>query len=103
MRLGQNNLKLSIVIMKSNIEDECTPFIMYTSKVQGKLSFPYYRRNVIMYILAQSIYTHYSSLSGRPDIFLGSGTFLKKGPKYGLQKAGCKKQGHCYSKREEAA
>jgi len=27
---------------------------------------------------------------------------LKKGPKYGLQKAGCKKQGQCYSKREEA-
>ena len=43
-------------------------------------------------IVAQSICTHYSSLSGRPDIFLGSGT-LKKGPKYGLQKAGCKKHG----------
>ena len=28
----------------------------------------------------------------------------KKDPKYGLQKAGCKKkQGHCYSKREKAA
>ena len=24
------------------------------------------------------------------------------GPKYGVQKAGCKKQGHCCSKREEA-
>ena len=34
--------------------------------------------------------------------FLGSGT-LKKGPKYGLKKAGCKKPGHYYSKREEAA
>ena len=30
--------------------------------------------------------------------FLGSVT-LKKGTKYGLQKVGCKKQGHCYSKR----
>ena len=39
-------------------------------------------------IFGQSICTHYSSLSGRPNIFLGSGT-LKKGPKYGLQKAGC--------------
>ena len=27
----------------------------------------------------------------------------KSGPKSGMQKAGCKKQGHCYSKREEAA
>ena len=27
---------------------------------------------------------------------------FKKGPKYGLQKAGCKKQGHCHSKSEEA-
>ena len=51
--------------------------------------------------IAQSICTHYSRLSGRPD-FLGSGT-LKKGAKYGVQKAGCKKQGHSYSKREEAA
>ena len=52
--------------------------------------------------VTQSICTHNSSLSSRPDIFSGAGT-LKKGPKYGLQKAGCKKQGHCYSKREEAA
>ena len=34
-------------------------------------------------------------------MFLGSGT-LKKSSKYGLQNAGCKKQDHCYSKREEA-
>ena len=32
-----------------------------------------------------------------PDIFLN----FRKCPKYGLQKA--EKQGHCYSKREEAA
>ena len=32
-----------------------------------------------MYTVAQSIGTHYSSLSGRPDIFLGSGTFKKSG------------------------
>ena len=54
-------------------------------------------------IVAESICTQYYNLSGRPDIFLGSGTFKKQGPKYGVQKAGCKKQGHCYSKREEAA
>ena len=53
--------------------------------------------------VAESICTHYSNLSGQPDIFLGSGTLKKQGPKYGVQKAGCKKQGHCYSKREEAA
>ena len=37
-----------------------------------------------------------------PDIFLGSGTFKKPGPKSGVQKAGLKKQGHCYSKRQKA-
>ena len=36
---------------------------------------------------AQSICIHYYSISGRPDIFLGSGT-LKK-----VQNMGCKKQG----------
>ena len=36
---------------------------------------------------AQSICTHYSSLSGRPDIFLGSGTLKKSGPKYGPEKS----------------
>jgi hypothetical protein len=41
-----------------------------------------------MTTVAQSICTHYSSLSDRPDIFLGSGNLEKKGPKYGLQKAG---------------
>ena len=50
---------------------------------------------------AQSICTHYSSLSGWPDIFLGSGT-LKKVQNMGCKKQGAKKQGHCYSKREEA-
>ena len=54
------------------------------------------------YFFAQ-ICTLISNLSGQPDIFLGSGTLKKQGPKYGVQKAGCKKQGHCYSKREEAA
>ena len=53
--------------------------------------------------LAESTCNHCSNLSGQPDIFLGSGTLKKQGPKYGVQKAGCKKQGHCYSKREEAA
>ena len=40
--------------------------------------------------IAQSIYTHYSC-------FENMGRFVN------LKKAGCKKQGHCYSKREEAA
>ena len=48
--------------------------------------------------VAQSISTHYSSLSDWPDIFLGSVTFLKK-----VQNMGCKKQDNCYSKREEGA
>ena len=54
------------------------------------------------HILDQSICTLISNLSGRPDICLGSGTFEKLGPKYRVQKAGCKKQGHWYSKREKA-
>ena len=49
--------------------------------------------------LAQSICTHYSSWSGRPDIFLGSVT-LKKGPKYGLQKVGWKKGSLLLKKRQ---
>ena len=54
-------------------------------------------KNLQTMIIAESICTHYSNLSGLPDIFLGSGTLKKQGPKYGVQKAGCKKQGHCYS------
>ena len=50
----------------------------------------------------QSICTHYSSLSGQPDIFLGSGTLKNEVQNMDLKKAGSKKQGHCYSKREEA-
>ena len=38
-------------------------------------------------LIAQSICTHYSSLSGQPDIILGSGT------KKSVQNMGCKKQG----------
>ena len=49
---------------------------------------------------AESICNHYSNLSGRPDIFRVR-NFKKQGPKYGVKKAGCKKQGH--SKREEEA
>ena len=33
---------------------------------------------------------------------VGLWTWKKPGPKYGVQKAGCKKQGQCYSKREKA-
>ena len=49
-------------------------------------------------IVAQSICTHYSSLSGWPDIFLESGT-LRQGPKYGFQKAGCKNTGSLLFKK----
>ena len=35
--------------------------------------------------------------------WVGLWPWKKSGQKYGIQKAGCKKQGHCYSKREEAA
>ena len=59
--------------------------------------------NHMLNTVANSICKHYSNLSGRPDIFLWSWTLKKQGPKYGVQKTGCKKQGHCYSKREEAA
>jgi hypothetical protein len=55
-------------------------------------------------LVAQSIWTQYCSLSGQPDIFLGSGTEKKNQVQsMDLKKAGSKKQGHCYSKREEAA
>jgi hypothetical protein len=52
----------------------------------------------------QSICTLVSSLSGRPDIFLGSGTKQKSSPKYEPQKAGCKKTGSLlFKKRREQA
>ena len=56
-----------------------------------------------MHWFDQSISTLICNLLGQPDIFLGSWTLKKLGPKYGVQKAGCKKEGDCYSKREEAA
>ena len=38
------------------------------------------RRPVCLFrTFAESICTHYSDLSGRPDIYLGSGTFKKSG------------------------
>ena len=52
------------------------------------------------YIFTQSICTLIFNLSGWSDIFLGSGTLKKLGPKCWVQKAGCKKQGHCYSKEK---
>jgi hypothetical protein len=55
-----------------------------------------------MNTVAQSICTLIIKLSGPPDIFLGSGIFQKPGPKYVVEKAGCKNQGHCYLKREVA-
>jgi hypothetical protein len=50
-------------------------------------------------ILAQSICNHYSRLSGQPDIFLGSGTLKKSGPK----KVGCKKTGSLLFKKRRGS
>ena len=52
--------------------------------------------------LAPSICTNYSSLSGRPDIFWGSGTLKKRSKIWVAKSRVQKKQGHCYSKREQA-
>ena len=41
----------------------------------------FFLTNWLCYIVVESICTHYSKLSGRPDIFLGSGTLKKSGPK----------------------
>ena len=40
------------------------------------------------FIVAQSICTHYSSLSSQPDIFLGSGTLKNQVQNMDLKKAG---------------
>ena len=55
--------------------------------------------DVSIELLAQSFCTHYSCFEN-----LGRFVTLKKNraPCF-FQKAGCKNQGHCYSKREEAA
>ena len=53
--------------------------------------------------IAQSLCTHYSSLSGRPDISLGSGTLKKSGPKYEPEKSREQKTGTLLFKKEEAA
>ena len=52
----------------------------------------------------RSLHTVNQSICTHCYCFENMGRFVtcKKGPKYGLQKAGCKKQGHGYSKREEA-
>ena len=42
------------------------------------------------YTIAQSICTHYSSLSSRPDIFLGCGTLKNQVQNMGLKKQGAK-------------
>ena len=44
----------------------------------------------------QSICTLIPNLSSESDIFLGSETLKKLGPKYGVQKTGCKNQGNFY-------
>ena len=77
------------------------PFIYYVSTWRGRggqkiVLFAYFQGMKYAYILAQSICTHYSCFEN-----MGRFVTLKKlDPKYGLQMVGCKKQGHCYSKRE---
>ena len=55
----------------------------------------------LLRIFVQAICTLISNLSGGPDIFLGSGTFKKLGTLLFAKSRMQKKQGHCYSKREE--
>ena len=43
-----------------------------------------------MDLVVESICTHYSELSGKPDIFLGSGTFKKSGTLLFFKKQGAK-------------
>ena len=74
---------------------------IYLSKSSNK-TYRFRDSCITSHTVAQSICTHYSSLSGRPDIFLGPGT-LKKVQNMSCKKQGAKKQDHCYSKREEAA
>ena len=89
---------------KSTYEKQKMSLLSLSVCNNGSIIFAEWLKKIKNFVtVAQSICTHYSSLSGRPDIFLGSGTLKKPGLKYGVQKAGCKKQGHCYSKREEAA
>ena len=61
--------------MKSDFITDIFPkihsFYHQSSLVRGTDSII---ENNMNYIVAQSICTHYSSLSGQPDIFLGSGT-----------------------------
>ena len=59
-----------------------------------------YRFSEEKYTVAQSICTHYSSLSGQPDIFLGSGT-LKKGSKMWVAKSRVQKRGSLLFKKRK--
>ena len=47
-----------------------------------------YKKAMYILVIDQSICTLISNLSGRPDIFLGSGTLKIYGAKYGVQKTG---------------
>ena len=88
------------------------PYSLDTSSCSWIQTYLYFLRSLFCFVasnitalrydsVAESICTHYSNLSGRPDIFLGSGTFKKsQGPCF-FQKAGCKRTGLCYSKIEE--
>ena len=76
---------------------QCT-LVDLTSKFP-ELSIPMMSTRIFSeWSVAQSIYIYYSSLTGRPDIFLGSETSKIWVAKSRVQK----KQGHCYSKREQA-
>ena len=63
--------------------------------IQTELWPHFFRSNLVesgKITVAQSICTRYSCFEN-----LGWFVTLKKCPKYGLQKVGCKKKGHCYS------
>ena len=82
------------------------PYSLDTSSCSWIQTYLYFLRSLFCFVasnitalrydsVAESICTHYSNLSGRPDIFLGSGTFKKsQGPCF-FQKAGCKRTGLC--------
>ena len=66
-------------ILETKYQSEVDP-----PKHIGNLEFNFFCHHFLIflhffYIFAESICTHYSNLSGRPDIFLGSGTFKKSG------------------------
>ena len=75
---------------------------LYIAPSGGRLKNCAKGKAVFLNVLAQSICTHYSNLSGRPDIFLGSGTLKKSSPKYGPEKSRVQKTGSLLFKKRRS-